>query len=186
MECLDSTTYEEANYKFGSWVKQRSRWLKGFIVTWLTHMRAPQQLISDIGVVNFMAFNVLLLGTAITYLMIPLLLPYWLLSFGFVPPLIGALPYGVLPIMIIVLALGEPLLMLLGLYATKTAKHRQLRPTILTMFAYWPLASLAAYKAVYELITAPTYWDKTEHGLNDKQYTDEIAKLTLPKWRKSV
>lgn len=45
VECLDSTTYEEANYKFGSWVKQRSRWLKGFILTWLTHMRAPQQLI---------------------------------------------------------------------------------------------------------------------------------------------
>jgi cellulose synthase/poly-beta-1,6-N-acetylglucosamine synthase-like glycosyltransferase len=184
VECLDSTTYEEANYKFRSWVKQRSRWLKGFIVTWLTHMRTPHQLITDIGVVSFIAFNVLLLGTVITYLMIPLLLPYWLLSFGIVPPLIGALPYGVLPIMIVVLALGEPLLMLLGFYATKTAKHRKLRPTILTLFAYWPLASLAAYKAVYELITAPAYWDKTEHGLNDKQYADEIAKLTLPKWRK--
>jgi hypothetical protein len=73
---------------------------------------------------------------------------------------------------------------MLGYFATETDKHKSLRPTLFTMFAYWPLASLAAYKAMYELITAPAYWDKTEHGLNDAQFSDEIATLTLPKWRK--
>jgi len=130
-----------------------------------------------------MAFNALLLGTVVTYLVIPLLLPYWLLSFGFIPPIIGNIPYGALPIMVIILALGEPILALVGYYATKTAKHRKLRFTLLTMFAYWPLASFAAYKAVYELMTSPTYWDKTEHGLNDQQYSCEIETLTLPAWR---
>jgi cellulose synthase/poly-beta-1,6-N-acetylglucosamine synthase-like glycosyltransferase len=183
VECLDSTTYEEANYKFKSWVKQRSRWLKGFIVTWITHMRTPRRLLADLGIASFLAFNALLLGTVITYLMIPLLLPYWLLSLGITPPIIGTLPHGVLPVMLLVLVLGEPLLFLLGYFATTTQKHKPLRPTLLTMFAYWPLASLAAYKAIYELITAPTYWDKTEHGLNDHQYSEVIANLTLPEWR---
>ena len=183
IECLDSTTYEEANYKFTSWVKQRSRWLKGFIITWLTHMRTPRKLYADLGTASFLAFNALLLGTVITFLMVPLLLPYWLLSFGITPPIGGTLPHGVLPIMLIVLVLGEPLLLLLGYYATSSKKHKPLRPTLLTMFAYWPLASLAAYKALFELITAPAYWDKTEHGLNDHQFSAEIAHLTLPKWR---
>ncbi len=184
VECLDSTTYEEANYKFKSWVKQRSRWLKGFIVTWITHMRTPKRLFADLGFCRFMAFNALLLGTVITYLMIPLLLPYWLLSLGITPPMFGSLPQGVLPIMLLVLVLGEPLLFMLGLYATANKKHKPLRPTLLTMFAYWPLASFAAYKALYELITAPAYWDKTEHGLNDHEFSAEIASLTLPKWRR--
>ena len=183
VECLDSTTYEEANYKFKSWIKQRSRWLKGFIITWITHMRSPRKLLLDLGIISFLAFNVMLLGTVITYLMIPLLLPYWLLSLGIIPPIIGTLPNGVLPIMLVVLVLGEPLLFLLGYYATANPKHKPLRITLLTMFAYWPLASLAAYKALYELITAPAYWDKTEHGLNDHEFSAEIATLTLPKWR---
>ena len=185
VECLDSTTYEEANYKFRSWVKQRSRWLKGFVMTWITHIRTPVQTYKDMGFLAFLAFNFLMLGTVVTYLMIPLLLPYWLLSMGIIPPVFGTLPYGVLPFMIIVLAIGEPLLIVVGFYATRTDKHRPLRLTLFTMFLYWPLASLAAYKAAYELITAPVYWDKTEHGLNDDSFGAEIDDLTLPTWRKS-
>lgn len=185
VECLDSTTYEEANYKFRSWVKQRSRWLKGFVMTWLTHIRTPIQTYREMGFFAFIAFNVLMLGTVVTYLVIPLLLPYWLLSVGVIPPIFGTLPYGVLPFMVAVLALGEPLLIIVGYYATQTDKHRPLRPTLLTLFAYWPLASLAAYKAAYEVITAPAYWDKTEHGLNDDVFGAEIDALTLPEWRKA-
>jgi cellulose synthase/poly-beta-1,6-N-acetylglucosamine synthase-like glycosyltransferase len=185
VECLDSTTYEEANYKFRSWVKQRSRWLKGFVMTWSTHIRTPVQTYREMGFFAFLAFNVLMLGTVVTYLVIPLLLPYWLLSIGIIPPIIGTMPYGVLPFMVAVLALGEPLLIIVGYYATQTDKHRPLRPTLFTLFAYWPLASLAAYKAAFEVITAPAYWDKTEHGLNDDNYGAEIDELTLPEWRKA-
>ena len=34
------------------------------------------------------------------------------------------------------------------------------------MVFYWPLACVAAYKAVFELAIAPFYWDKTEHGVD--------------------
>ena len=36
---LDSTTWEEANSKVGNWIRQRSRWIKGFIQTHLVHYR---------------------------------------------------------------------------------------------------------------------------------------------------
>lgn len=36
---LDSTTWEEANSRLGSWIRQRSRWVKGYIQTHLVHTR---------------------------------------------------------------------------------------------------------------------------------------------------
>ena len=40
-ETLDFTTYEEACCKSVPWVKQRTRWLKGWMQTFGVHMRAP-------------------------------------------------------------------------------------------------------------------------------------------------
>jgi hypothetical protein len=31
---------------------------------------------------------------------------------------------------------------------------------------YWMLHSLASYKALWQLITKPHYWQKTEHGMS--------------------
>ena len=42
VEILDSTTYEEANSDFVNWIKQRSRWHKGYLQTWMVHMRRPR------------------------------------------------------------------------------------------------------------------------------------------------
>ena len=33
-----------------------------------------------------------------------------------------------------------------------------------TLFAYFPLGTLAIYKALWETLTRPFYWDKTQHG----------------------
>ncbi len=34
----------------------------------------------------------------------------------------------------------------------------------ITLPIYFPLATLGAYKALFELIVNPFYWDKTAHG----------------------
>jgi cellulose synthase/poly-beta-1,6-N-acetylglucosamine synthase-like glycosyltransferase len=36
---LDSTTWEEANSRLGNWIRQRSRWVKGYFQTHLVHTR---------------------------------------------------------------------------------------------------------------------------------------------------
>ncbi len=46
---LDSTTYEEANSQIGNFIRQRSRWVKGFMQTHLVHMRAPLKLYRNLG-----------------------------------------------------------------------------------------------------------------------------------------
>ena len=46
---LDSNTFEEAPVTIGAWLKQRSRWLKGYMQTWLVHMRDPLALVRRTG-----------------------------------------------------------------------------------------------------------------------------------------
>ena len=46
---LDSNTYEEANTKLWNWIRQRSRWIKGWVQTWLVHNRHPWRLWRDLG-----------------------------------------------------------------------------------------------------------------------------------------
>jgi hypothetical protein len=36
---------------------------------------------------------------------------------------------------------------------------------LLTIPVYWMLLSIAAWRALIQLFTAPYYWEKTEHGL---------------------
>ncbi|MEL7347824.1 MAG: glycosyltransferase family 2 protein, partial [Pseudomonadota bacterium] len=69
---IDSTTLEEANARAWPWIRQRSRWLKGYLLTWLSHMRAPRMLWRDLGPKGFLAINFLLLGGAASYLAMPL------------------------------------------------------------------------------------------------------------------
>ncbi|MBA3710808.1 MAG: glycosyltransferase, partial [Planctomycetes bacterium] len=46
---LDSTTWEEANSRVGNWIRQRSRWLKGYLITHLVWSRRPIHLVARLG-----------------------------------------------------------------------------------------------------------------------------------------
>ena len=70
---LDSTTYEEATVDFGNWLRQRSRWMKGYMQTWLVHMRSPARLLRHAGPAGFVGFQLFVGGTFMTALLNPLL-----------------------------------------------------------------------------------------------------------------
>ncbi|MBC7723064.1 MAG: glycosyltransferase, partial [Pedobacter sp.] len=46
---VNSTTLEEANNEFFNWIRQRSRWIKGYMQTYLVHMRNPARLVRKVG-----------------------------------------------------------------------------------------------------------------------------------------
>ena len=74
---IDSTTLEEANSKVGNWIRQRSRWNKGYYQTWLVHMRHPVQLLRQTGLQRLpVSFN-LTMGSAFVLLMNPI---FWALT----------------------------------------------------------------------------------------------------------
>lgn len=46
---LDSVTLEEANSDVINWIRQRSRWYKGYLQTQIVHMRRPNLLVRELG-----------------------------------------------------------------------------------------------------------------------------------------
>jgi len=86
-ELIATTTQEEANGRIWPWVRQRSRWLKGYAITYGVHMRAPRQLYRDLGARRFWGFQVLFACTLSQFLMAPLLWSFWVIPFGIAHPL---------------------------------------------------------------------------------------------------
>ncbi|MCH8465051.1 MAG: glycosyltransferase [Roseinatronobacter sp.] len=163
-QLLDTVTQEEANCRALPWVKQRSRWLKGYAVTWLVHMRNPLHLWRQLGTWRFFGVQVLFLGTLVQFMLAPLLWTFWLMLLGFGHPLQDSLGGGVLLGFMGVFVLSEAVTLTVGYLALRAPEHRFLRLWLPSLHGYFPLAVLAVYKALWELIRAPFYWDKTAHG----------------------
>src|SRR4051812_50000420 len=53
---IGSTTYEEAPARVAPWVCQRTRWFKGWVQTWLVHMRPPLRIARGLGFSGFFGF----------------------------------------------------------------------------------------------------------------------------------
>lgn len=178
--CLwsNATTYEEANFRVVPWVRQRSRWLKGFLLTWMIHMRHPVQLFKQLGFTGFLVFQVQMLGTVSSFAAVPIVLPMWLFSFDLGLPMNDLVSPVLFNTLLVCFVLTEIFLLVLGAVAVKARGGGSLYAFVPTMLVYWPIGALAAYKAIWELFMHPTYWDKTEHGINDASYQAEIERLT--------
>ncbi|WP_251413995.1 glycosyltransferase [Lutimaribacter degradans] len=165
-EMIDTTTGEEANCRIWPWIKQRSRWLKGYMVTWIVHMRRPRVLIRQMGWWKFLGMQTHFITALSQFLLAPLLWSFWLMPLGVTHPMEHVLSRDLL-LMMGKLFLGVELLTMgAAIYAVRGAEHRHLWPWVPSLHLYFPLGCIAAYKALWELITAPFYWDKTEHGLS--------------------
>lgn len=162
---IDSTTFEEANNRFGNWLRQRSRWVKGYMLTWLVHMRHPVRLMRNIGWKGFLGFNFFIGGTPFVFLVNPLLwiaFISWLVfdltwMTAFFPPV-------VLYISLFNLLLGNLILIYMNMVAVFKRKLYPLTVFALLNPVYWMLHTIAAYKALWQLIRDPFYWEKTTHG----------------------
>jgi glycosyltransferase XagB len=164
---LASTTYEEANCRALPWVKQRSRWIKGYMMTYVTHMRRPRALWRELGPWAFFGMQMMFAGSVLQALLAPALLVLWALAFGLLVPEQIGLPGGVTQGMAALGVASEVVSIWIGYLGLQRAGQRVSPAWVPTMLAYHLLASLAAYKALYEMLARPFYWDKTAHGLFD-------------------
>lgn len=164
-EMIATTTLEEANAEsFGRWVRQRSRWLKGYAITWATHMRGPRTLLRDLGWRGFLGFQVLFLGGITSYLATPLFLVLWLGAFGLEIPAFAALPGGILSAFFLSTILGQAVMLATATLALIDSGRARMLPWVATLMVYWLLGAIAAYRALAEVFYAPFHWHKTEHG----------------------
>ena len=166
---LDSETYEEANSDVINWVKQRSRWYKGYLQTWLVHIRRPGQLYRTVGFRSFLRFNLVLAGTPIIAV---LNLLFWFITvlwFLGQPAVVEAVfPWYIYFPALAALILGNGATLYMNLVALREDDRADLIIPALTVPAFFVMMSIAAAKGTYQLIRNPSYWEKTFHGLSQK------------------
>ncbi len=165
-ELVETTTLEEANCHLRPWIRQRSRWLKGYALTWAVHMRNPLRLWRELGPRQFLGFQVMFLGTTILFLMAPLLWSFWLIPLGIHHPLESMVPAPTLVGLAAFFLLSEAVNMGAAMVALSTSKDRWLIPWVPLTIFYFPLAAIASYRAIAGIAARPFFWDKTRHGLS--------------------
>ncbi len=69
---LDSVTWEEAPDTFAAWFSQRTRWLKGWMQTYLVHTRSPILLWRELGPWKFLGFQLIVGGLILSAIAHPL------------------------------------------------------------------------------------------------------------------
>ena len=162
---VDSTTFEEASHQASAWIKQRSRWIKGYMQTLLVHTRRPLHLIKSTGLLGFLGFVFFIGGTALSGLLNPL---FWALYLIWLVALWNGLdpmfPQILLFLSLLNLLAGNGAFIFLSMLAPIHRGWLHLIPYSLTVIGYWVLMSIAAYRALWQLVRNPFYWGKTQHG----------------------
>ncbi|MFQ6096453.1 MAG: glycosyltransferase [Armatimonadota bacterium] len=163
---IDSTTWEEANSNLWGWVRQRSRWVKGYIQTYLVHMRRPLGLLRALGLKDWLNFQLTIGGIIFCFLVNPI---YWAMTaLWFVTR--WTLIYDIFPSWVFVLGtlclvVGNFVFVYLAVAGCmKRGYYDLVKYAVLTPL-YWVLMSVAGWKAALQLLSRPHYWEKTEHGL---------------------
>lgn len=161
---LPSLTLEEAPITLRAWMKQRTRWIKGYIQTWLVYMRDPAELKYRLGSQAYYGFQFFVGAPALTFLLAPI---FWTI---FILGLMGLMPQALSPAM-----LGFCIVSFIGglashwLFARKVMQlerwYDMASAGMLYPF-YWLLHSIACARALWQLARAPHYWEKTTHGLS--------------------
>jgi cellulose synthase/poly-beta-1,6-N-acetylglucosamine synthase-like glycosyltransferase len=174
---LNSTTYEEANNDFFNWIRQRSRWIKGYMQTYLVHMRDPAALIRKIGFKGFLGFTFFVGATPIMFLINPILIIIFIAYVVFDLGIIRTLfPDWVLFISIFNLMVGNILMIYVNMMAVFKRRYYELILFAIANPIYWLMHSISAYKGLYQLIVNPFYWEKTNHGLSKVNNQNNAAK----------
>jgi hypothetical protein len=163
-----STTFEEAPARFGGWLRQRSRWMKGWMQTWSVHMRRPLRLWQDAGAKGFFTLNAVVGGNVLTALSFPIL------AVDMTIDLLARADGGtgwvaggpIAPLYLTTIVAGFVSTIVVGLMGL--ARRGQLRQGWILALTpvYWGCLSVAAWRALYQLLSEPYRWEKTEHGLS--------------------
>jgi cellulose synthase/poly-beta-1,6-N-acetylglucosamine synthase-like glycosyltransferase len=167
-DMIASTTHEEAPAHFGPWLRQRTRWFKGWMQTWLVHMRHPIKLYRDLGPAGFLAVQLVAGGNALSALVHPLCLAGLIYAAlqrtlmwhndDLAASILAAL-YG------INIAIGYLTSAFIGWHGLRRRGQTAVARVLFLTPLHWLLLSLAAWRALYQLLFAPYRWEKTEHGL---------------------
>jgi len=174
---IRSTTFEEANPQVWNWIRQRSRWIKGYMQTTLVYNRHPIKMLKTLGLKRFLSFQFFIGGTPLLFLVNPILWGLFVIWLVFDPMFITDLFTPILMyISIFNLLIGNFLGIYMNMLGAFRRKYFELIPISIINPFYWFLHSFAAYKALWQLMTKPHFWEKTVHGLSNRDSPGKTKK----------
>jgi hypothetical protein len=152
-------------------MRQRTRWLKGWMLTYLVHMRRPVRLMRELGLKGFLGFQVLMGGLVLSALVHPLfyvMLTAALLDGAFMAASESGLELLLLMLALFNLAAGYLSAMALAALAVCRRGRVTLAFDVALMPLYWLLISYAAYRALPQVLRDPYLWEKTPHAARSR------------------
>lgn len=162
VESVETVTLEEAPATALAWVRQRSRWIKGWMQTLLVHSARPGRLLADLGWPSLIAFYIFVGGMVLSlsvhgvFLISTIArLAYDLITAG-VPDVwtvtgLATLLFGYA---------GAIVVSMIGL---ERIGRKDIAPWLVVLPAYWLMAWCAVVLAGFELVARPYHWSKTKH-----------------------
>lgn len=155
-------TSEEAPETAYAWIKQRTRWMKGWMQTFLVHNAHPRRLLSDLGTRDFFAFNIFVAGMVLSVALHGLFLVAALARAA-----ANLAAHGMIDVWTLthfgILALGYCGTAAINLIGLGRIGRLDLARYLPFLPAYWLLAWIAVARATWELIYKPFHWEKTRH-----------------------
>jgi cellulose synthase/poly-beta-1,6-N-acetylglucosamine synthase-like glycosyltransferase len=180
---LDSTTYEEANSQVKNWIRQRSRWIKGYLLTYLVYMRQPLRYLRWGRLRELFSLQLIIGGKTAVLLINPLVWAMLVIYILF-RPIVGDVyhvlfPGPVLYMGTLCLIFGNFFYTYIHLVGCMKRGHYSLIKWALFIPIYWVMMSVAAFLAFFQLIFKPHYWEKTKHGLHLHASQLSVSNVTV-------
>jgi hypothetical protein len=160
VEVGDSTTWEECPAAPWAWIRQRSRWLKGYLLTLLVYTRDPAAARRRFGTAGVVSLAGVIAGTPLAFMLWPfaLVLAVAVGLYGPGPGFLQRADSAALAAMG-----GAMLAMIIGVLVA--ARRRRMNwPLALLLPAYWLLHAFAGWRGLLQLIRDPYIWEKTVHN----------------------
>lgn len=208
-DLLASTTWEEANSRVGNWLRQRSRWIKGYMITHVVWFRHPLRLLKQLGLMGFSRFIMVVSSVGLLAVANPFLwalLLYWFIAIGHdlqmgydfwellttrdelktrwswpmlfleadEDPRWSMISQILFTLSCILFMANFVFVLIACVYGARPGQKGLFWAALLSPF-YWVLMSIASWKALYQLIVRPHYWEKTVHGLDHADGDDDAT-----------
>lgn len=180
---IDSVTFEEANSSLMNWMLQRTRWIKGYIQTYLVHMRNPLDFHKSWREPHFITFQVIVGGKILSMIINPLMwvitISYFVFRSTFGAWVEQFYPAPILYMAVFSLIFGNFLYMYYYMIGCAKRDYDDLMKYVFFVPLYWLGMSIAAWRAIGEMFFQPHYWSKTKHGLhlNNKRAMEHASNV---------
>jgi cellulose synthase/poly-beta-1,6-N-acetylglucosamine synthase-like glycosyltransferase len=164
---LNSITYEEAVSKIPIWIKQRTRWMKGYFQTLIVWGRNPFDAYRHLGLRKTLGFYAIVGGQVFSALLHPACWLFFMLGLYQFSRSTHYIPNNVMNFLHFLTVTGFVLpITQASVTARVTKKNYMLVLFSIVHSFYWMFAAYAAFRAIWQLLFCPFKWEKTPHGYN--------------------